>query len=415
MLAVAIQFLPLLILAGAGYFIFQQTTDSFEAVLDEMFGKMMPIIHLNDDLHRAAMPVNDYLITGDRAEQASYLIRAGIVDRKFEALIGAWQGEGDRKALEVILAAKDQWQAAKQLAVRIFALQAGGQAMLAPDLMHRFDARVYAAIDQLDGLHKRVHATIGKQRLLVKADKQKVQYLIVGIFASAVFISLLVVWFFFRRILSSLQIIEQGAEAFGAGNFSHRIQLDTEDELGRLVRRFNEMADRLEEIATRDGLTGLYNKQEILRLLEMELNRARRYHSRLSLMMLDLDHFKQINDSYGHQAGDIALGRVAELLTRHVRGIDHVGRYGGEEFCIVLPETSEIEAMEIAERIRRHLQEEPIQLGKGKVISLAISIGIAVFPQDATVGEKLIACADEALYQAKKEGRNKVKKYRDLV
>jgi diguanylate cyclase (GGDEF)-like protein len=416
MLGVAIQLLPLLMLAGAGYFFFQKTSTLFDATWDEVFSKMMPIVHLNDELHRVAMPVNDYLITGDPAEQASYLSRAEIVDREFRALLDKWQSNGDSpRGSETIRAAQEQWEVAKGLAGRIFALPDGGRSPLVSKLMRRFDFRVYAAIEQLAALHRQVHVALEQQRQRVKGDRQKVKYLIMVMIISAVLVSLLMVWFFFRRILAPLQIIEQGAEAFGAGKFSYRIRLDTEDELGRLVRVFNEMADRLEEVATRDSLTGLYNKKEILRLLEVELGRAQRQQTRLCLMMLDLDYFKQINDTYGHQVGDMALRRTAELLTKNVRGIDHVGRYGGEEFCIVLPETSVTEAVEIAERIRRNLEEELIHPGNGAVIRLATSIGIAVFPEDATEGKKLVACADAALYRAKSEGRNRVKKYSDLV
>jgi len=418
MLAVIAQMVPLLLLAGMGYFFFQKTSDLFEATWQEVFDGMMPIVHLNDDLHRAAMPVNDYLITGDPAERANYQSRASIIDNEFRALREKWRQDGDYpQVTQSLQQAQVQWAAARELARKIFALpqNEGGDSPPASGLMRNFDSRIYAAIEQLGNIHRQIHARLEAKRQQITGDKQRVKVLIMTMILSSVLASLSIVWFFSRRILVPLQIIEQGAEAFGAGNFGYRIELDTKDELGRLVRVFNEMADRLEEVATRDGLTGLYNKKELLRLLDVELNRARRHHTPLSLMMLDLDHFKQINDAYGHQAGDLALRRAAELLTRHVRGIDHVGRYGGEEFCIVLPETSVNAALEIAERIRRNLESEPVQLGEKTVIRLAVSIGIAVFPEDATESEKLVACADAALYQAKREGRNRVIKYRDLV
>ncbi|MHA1568378.1 MAG: hypothetical protein ACTSXZ_02815, partial [Alphaproteobacteria bacterium] len=138
MLAVAVQLLPLLMLAGMGYFFFQKTSTLFDATWDEVFGRMMPVVYLNDDLHRAAMPVNDYLITGDRAELASYRARAEVVDREFQALLGKWRRNGDsRQGRETVGAAQANWEAAKELARQIFALPDGGHSPRAAGLMRR--------------------------------------------------------------------------------------------------------------------------------------------------------------------------------------------------------------------------------------------------------------------------------------
>ena len=202
---------------------------------------------------------------------------------------------------------------------------------------------------------------------------------------------------------------------FGHGDFSHRIEIEPRNELGKLAVTFNSMADKLEEIATRDGLTGLLNKKAILQVLDSELMRARRHDSTLSLMMLDLDYFKNINDTYGHQAGDTVLVTATELIDKHVRGIDHVGRYGGEEIVIVLPDTSETESVEIAERIRRSLASTQIVVSEFNFVSVTVSIGIAMFPMDGADKDALLNNADQAMYHAKAEGRNRVIKYGDII
>ena len=170
-----------------------------------------------------------------------------------------------------------------------------------------------------------------------------------------------------------------------------------------------ESAARFEEQAMTDPLTGVFNRRFLDRRLEEELSRSSRQHLEFSLMLLDLDHFKIYNDLCGHLAGDHALAKIAGLLKREARDMDVVTRYGGEEFCILLPGTSATEARRAAERVRRALEletfagEELLPLGR-----LTVSIGLASFPNDGDGTAALIHCADQALYQAKRKGRNRI-------
>ena len=216
-------------------------------------------------------------------------------------------------------------------------------------------------------------------------------------------------------MVAPLQVIETGAEEFGGGDFHYRLAINSRNELGKLAMTFNSMADKLEEIATCDSLTGLLNKKEILRILEAELVRARRHAASVSVMMLDLDFFKDINDTYGHQTGDNVLVAIARVIDKHVRGIDYVGRYGGEEFLVVLPATTRAESSEIAERIRHSLATTPIAVSKSEEVHLTTSIGIAIYPGDSEEQRALLSDADQALYHAKAAGRNQVVHYSSLA
>jgi diguanylate cyclase (GGDEF)-like protein len=128
--------------------------------------------------------------------------------------------------------------------------------------------------------------------------------------------------------------------------------------------------------------------------------------------MLDLDYFKKVNDTYGHQAGDHALTAVTGLLVRELRRVDEIARYGGEEFAIILPETSGTEAMIFADRIRQAVAARPVPVSGTEEINLTVSIGLAVYPHDAETGDDLVNLADKALYRAKNEGRNRVRRSR---
>jgi diguanylate cyclase (GGDEF)-like protein len=179
----------------------------------------------------------------------------------------------------------------------------------------------------------------------------------------------------------------------------------------RLAKRAQQ-ADLYEKLAHTDGLTELYNYRFFQQLLSVELNRAQRFNRALSLIMVDLDQFKAYNDIYGHQAGDRALQQLGALLRRSSRSYDLVARYGGDEFVIILPETTKKLAGEVAERVRLGVESASITgAPSGSGSSFTVSLGVATFPDDATEQSELIRKADLALYQAKSGGRNRLVTY----
>ncbi|MCS7187575.1 MAG: sensor domain-containing diguanylate cyclase [Armatimonadetes bacterium] len=164
----------------------------------------------------------------------------------------------------------------------------------------------------------------------------------------------------------------------------------------------------LENLSITDELTGIANRRHFEWRLSEEVERARRYQYPLSALMLDLDHFKQVNDTYGHQVGDIVLQQIAQRLRRVLRRTDFLARYGGEEFIVLAPQTPADRALILAERLRQVIAESPITVSSDLQIRITISVGVAVFPEHAQNGNELVRAADEALYKAKQTGRNKV-------
>ncbi len=157
--------------------------------------------------------------------------------------------------------------------------------------------------------------------------------------------------------------------------------------------------------AMTDGLTGLYNHRHFQESLEREINRADRNGHTLSLILLDLDQLKKINDVHGHRSGDAALRHVAEIMLNSVRNVDVCARYGGEEFVVILPQCGREDALEVAERLREAIATSPLP----KVGQITASLGVATYPSAAKSKEDLIEMADKAMYQAKSDGRNKVR------
>lgn len=199
---------------------------------------------------------------------------------------------------------------------------------------------------------------------------------------------------------SAIEAMEEGAYGYITKPLnSSEIRIVVE----RAVERYfllstSDEKDYFVDLAVRDGLTGLFNRRYFNELINVEVNRIKRFPTALSLLMLDIDNFKNYNDTQGHQAGDELLKSAAKVFKNSVRAVDIVSRYGGEEFIIVLPQADKKAATIIAERLR-------VQVSL--YLPTTVSIGIATLPDDASEVEQLIEKADSALYQAKKTGKNK--------
>jgi diguanylate cyclase (GGDEF)-like protein len=173
-------------------------------------------------------------------------------------------------------------------------------------------------------------------------------------------------------------------------------------------------SEDLVRFAFTDYLTGLRTRGYFEQQLDLEFKRAERRRQKFALLMIDIDHFKELNDTLGHHAGDQVLRDVASILVKDMREVDTVARYGGEEFVIVLPETTQLGAMYVAERLRHAVEQAKFLVGSptsgspSSVRRLTISIGVSVYDSDARFKRELIEASDAALYAAKHEGRNRV-------
>ena len=230
-----------------------------------------------------------------------------------------------------------------------------------------------------------------------------------------------------RSIVLPLQRLIRAADRIAAGDLDVRLNATRSDELGHLTQVFNQMTDRLRRnhaeimaaneamqqqnevlktLSITDSLTGLYNRSKLDSILSDQLARFKRSHRPFTLLMLDIDHFKTLNDTYGHITGDEILAAVSRILLQSIRSIDYAARYGGDEFIIILTETSADLAWKTAERVRS--QVEALQpMVKGRQIALTVSIGIVESQLEDMTATAVFARADHALYEAKRAGRNR--------
>lgn len=207
-------------------------------------------------------------------------------------------------------------------------------------------------------------------------------------------------------------------EAMNAGALDYLVKGEiTPRMMERSLRYALKLGDSLEALrllATRDQLTGQLNRREFDRILEEEEERALRFGHPLALVLVDIDHFKAVNDTHGHPAGDLVLREVARRLGEQLRTVDRVARIGGEEFALILVQSDYASAVEVAQRVCHAQAREPVLLNNSLALTVTVSAGVAVLPSDAKTGPTLVAAADKALYAAKESGRNRAVRFDQL-
>ncbi|MCR4347348.1 MAG: diguanylate cyclase [Sulfuricaulis sp.] len=410
--------LPFLIaIAVAQLYVLPRLIESLEKTVTEVLEELGPVMRVRIALLRVSKPPNKYLLIGDPAERSHFEQLSHEMDLHFNHMLAVPFGLEQERTLAK--AAQQEWRQARRLAEDILRAppQVGN-----PELMHdvkRLDAHIDRAVALLDQLHNIIYGEIKEALPNAHAARQHTVLIPLISFIAAFIVSLIASLLLARPMLKSISALGGAASRLAGGDFSARaVPGRKDDEIGQLALAFNVMAEKieqhqkkLEELAIQDSLTELLNRRGFYRWLTAEMERSRRYNHPFSLLMLDIDDFKIINDTYGHQAGDEAIRVIASRIRRQVRPVDRVARYGGEEFAVILPETTAAGALSTSERIRASVAGAAILLAPEQGLNLTISIGMATFPEDADTDDGIIAAADQALYSAKEAGRNRVCRY----
>jgi len=246
------------------------------------------------------------------------------------------------------------------------------------------------------------------------APVRRMRNYLIATSAFFVLFSIAFVWILAARITLNLNIFTEQVRLISSNNTAnHKISIDANDEISVLAGAFNQMMEQLDnankslEMTTRtDFLTGLYNRRHLEYEAARVVNLSVRQHAKTALLMVDIDHFKRVNDTYGHETGDLVLIHLAGLLRQDVRPYDLVIRMGGEEFLLLLPMISEKDALNVAERLRTRVEESRVVAGD-TTLAITVSIGLYV-SEDMADLHQAVARGDAALYEAKRTGRNRI-------
>jgi diguanylate cyclase (GGDEF)-like protein len=267
-----------------------------------------------------------------------------------------------------------------------------------------------------------------KDRQKAYSEIIRLRNLTLGLFAGVLLLIGLCAYLLGLSMVRPLDRLTKGADKVAAGDLEVDLPVLSRSEVGYLTQVFNHMVARLskgreqlaaanealteknkelEILSVTDSLTGLYNRKHLMESLTGEIGRSSRYERPFSLLIIDIDHFKKFNDTYGHLAGDDVLRKMGEVFRESIRGCDYAARYGGEEFVIVMPEIGRDQGVQAAERIRASVAKEKID-AQGNSVTVTISVGVASFPEHGDDAQTIISKADTALYQAKRRGRDRV-------
>jgi diguanylate cyclase (GGDEF)-like protein len=310
---------------------------------------------------------------------------------------------------------------------------ASGGALVAEQSLAGLGSTVFGLRNLAGPFPGRLAATVPSTRAFQTLQESRRGLILTG--AAAAFMIAILNFVGARELLRPILLLSEGAKRVSAGDLDIYLPVRGNDEIGDLTRAFNDMAQRiregresveaardelahanaglrdanrtLETLAITDGLTSLFNRRHFQDTLETEVRRAEQQGRVLSLLLLDIDHFKQYNDRHGHPEGDAALQRVAAQVTKSIRSSDMAFRYGGEELAILLPGCPKTQGADVAEKMRNAIRTHPQRPGRFGG-PLTVSIGIAVFPEDARTPSGLMDAADANLYAAKAQGRDRV-------
>jgi len=408
--AMGIIFIPLvLVTLGSGVFM-HRTVDTLNRVVGQSLYKLQTTSQLQGQIRRTYALVKDYTGTPTYTVRDQFKSESRSAEDGFADILGKpFLGPEEHARLSKT---RRDWQDCVVLANFVFSSKEPKA------VTYQLDQCVNQVMFALDQIYGSYYDEINAQRSQIGEAESGFLLIIVTAIGVGMVSAVIGALWLSRSVLLPLREFEKGMTHFANDNLSYRLEIDHSNEIGRLAREFNAMAEhlmehhhKLEELSVRDGLTGLYNRRELEKRLQEETQRARRYSHPYSVLMLDIDHFKDVNDRYGHQTGDDVLVTVADLVRLTVRPVDLVARYGGEELAVILPETDESGARLVAERIRSTVEESLTTTSQGDTIHVTVSIGLATFPRDSATGAGLVYAADQALYAAKVDGRNLVRSY----
>jgi len=404
----AMVFLPIVVVAVGSSMFLNHAGNTLNQIVEQPIHKLQTTTQLQNQIRNGHALVKDYATTPRFALKSQFETEARRVDNLLTQM--RQTNIFDPTEQTLLATVHRDWSDGLVLANVIFSSDDHKAASI------QLEQRVNQMMFTLDQLYTNYYEDIQRQRTGLNESEHRYLLIISVSVGIGLILAIVGAIWLARSVLIPLREFEKGVAHFSKEDLSYRLNLNNQDELGHLAVEFNTMAERLlahrqklEELSVRDGLTGLYNRRELEKRLQEEVHRARRYQHPISVMMLDIDHFKSVNDRYGHRAGDEVLITVADLIQLHIRPVDVACRYGGEELAVIFPETDQTGARTVAERIRSTIEDSVTTTPEGDMIHVTVSIGLGQFPVHGDSATALLHAADQALYAAKHEGRNLVR------
>jgi diguanylate cyclase (GGDEF)-like protein len=404
---------PLLVFSAISSYYDSKTVNMVHEIVVDPLQEMRGSARLVELAHDVEKQVHAHLFYGDAAAPPAYReAAAGLEQAMGEFGANPHLLPEQREQLDL---AREAWTALRRDYDRLVAARGDASPGARMRVLAVADARFHRFDQHLNDIYGIANRELTENIVEIGSIQRRADAYLPWVIGGGLLLVSVVALLVVRMIMTPIEKLQSAARAFQRGDLTHRITGMAPDELGALMTTMNDMAaslfeaqQRLVSLSSRDGLTGALNRGEFDRRLVSEWERVRRRGSPLALLLLDLDHFKNVNDAHGHLVGDQVLIAMAQLVEDQIRRPDHFARFGGEEFAIILPETGLAEAQQLAERLRTGIASLGTDTGMGDSVTVTTSIGIAV-STDATSPMELLTQADRNLYRAKRDGRNRVR------
>lgn len=412
-LALTGMLVPLVIFAWVTHSVIEETIGHLEEILVDPIVEIDRAADVHENLNELRFFANEYVLYGRKGEPASYRHAA----RQFEFHFKILRQSPDLLPEQVRLLdlTGELWQQAQEHGKRVITAKNPVNNPGVMRALHLFQRGISEIDANISRVYQVAQGEFHQGARSMDLTRHNIRNLFALTFMVSVVILLLLAFWLGNSLLGPLKQLQDGVQKLAAGDFNQRVPEERTDEIGSLASSFNTMAESLgaaradlERLTMVDGLTGTLNRRAFEKNLDKEINRASRQNKPMSLIMVDIDHFKKINDDHGHLAGDDVLKKFATCVGGKVRPMDQFARYGGEEFAIILPEASKEDAINSAERLRNFIEVQTCSTGTGAVVDITASFGVATYPEDAGKSNELVAMADKRLYAAKAAGRNQV-------
>lgn len=410
-ISVLVMVLPAALLMFSAYNSIHGSNDSLSQIVDSPLDELLKIQKVQSKILKTELPFHLYLNRGESADREAFIRLSVDIDLLLENI--AKQGGLSEQDLSIINLAQNEWHEAKTLGESLLTTTNIPPANVLTAKVDQFGRHLERCASLLDEVNLSALEKIKHLRFAAQENEWKSIAMLSLVFGLGLLLAILAALSLGQSVIKPIKRLEKTVSLFGKGETSARISLESNNELDGLASAFNSMAERFEHIkneldylSVHDNLTGLYDRTKLQEEVSSEIIRAKRYDRSFSLLLMNIDNFKEVNRVYGRLVGDSVLCSVANKITTTVRPTDISSRYGGDEFAVILSETDSKGAAETTQRLIEAIEDNPINIGDGKLLDISVTIVTATYPADADTDIGLFSITDNSLLNSKLEKKN---------
>ena len=405
-ISILIMVLPAALLMYSSYNSIRGSNNSLTQIIDSPLDELLKIQKVQSKILKTELPFHLYLNRGESADREAFIRLSVEIDLLLEhATKQTGLSELD---LNIIKLAQNEWLEAKTLGESLLTTTNIPSASVLTAKVDEFGRHLERCTTLLDEINLNSLEKIKQLRYSAQENEWKSIGLISLVFGLGLLLAILAALSLGQSIIAPIKRLEKTVSLFGKGETSTRIDIKSSNELNGLASAFNSMAERFEHIknelsylSVHDNLTGLYDRSKLHEEIASEIVRAKRYDRSFSLLLMNIDNFKEVNRVYGRLVGDSVLCSVANKITATVRPTDISSRYNGDEFAVILSETDANGAAETKQRLIEAIENNPLNIGDGKSLNINITVVTATYPSDADTDIGLLALTDNSLAESK--------------